>query len=102
LDNEFHTYGLFWNEDRLYTYLDTPSNIVLDVDFKDKSFWKRGEFPAGFENPWVNEPNSAPFNREFYLIFNVAVGGTNGYFPDGAGAKPYSDKDPKAVNNFYN
>jgi len=36
------------------------------------------------------------------LIFNVAVGGTNGYFPDGAGAKPYSDKDPKAVNAFWN
>ena len=33
LDDEFHTYGLYWDENRLYTYLDTPSNIVLDVDF---------------------------------------------------------------------
>jgi len=34
-------------------------------------------------NPWENENNAAPFNQEFYLILNVAVGGTNGYFPDG-------------------
>ncbi len=33
LDDEFHTYGLYWDEERLYTYLDDPSNRVLDVDF---------------------------------------------------------------------
>jgi len=33
---------------------------------------------------------------------NVAVGGTNGYFPDGVGGKPWSDTDPHSVNAFYN
>jgi len=33
---------------------------------------------------------------------NVAVGGTGGYFPDGVGNKPWSDKEPHAVNSFYN
>ena len=33
---------------------------------------------------------------------NVAVGGTNGYFPDGQCAKTWSDTDPKAVNAFWN
>ena len=33
---------------------------------------------------------------------NVAVGGTNGYFPDGQGGKPWSDNDGHSVNAFYN
>jgi beta-glucanase (GH16 family) len=39
LNDEFHIYGLYWDENRLYTYFDTPSNIVLDVDMKSKSFF---------------------------------------------------------------
>ena len=54
-------------------------------------------------NPWRGETEkSAPFNQPYYLIFNVAVGGTLGYFPDGQCDKPYSDKDPHAVNAFWN
>jgi beta-glucanase (GH16 family) len=34
LNSDFHIYGLYWDENRLYTYIDTPSNIVLDVDLK--------------------------------------------------------------------
>ena len=33
---------------------------------------------------------------------NVAVGGTNGYFPDGQCGKTWSDMDSAAVNAFYN
>jgi beta-glucanase (GH16 family) len=102
LGNAFHTYGLYWNEKGLYTYLDDPSNKVLEVDFTEKSFWDRGTFPASFDNPWKGESNAAPFNREFYLIFNLAVGGTSGYFPEGQGGKPWSDTDPHSVNAFYN
>src|SRR6266571_7524876 len=29
---------------------------------------------------------------EFYLIMNVAVGGTSGWFPEGQGNKPWLDK----------
>lgn len=64
--------------------------------------WDWGQFPESYANPWVNEPNSAPFNREFYILMNVACGGTNGYFPDGQGGKPWSDTDPHSVNAFYN
>jgi len=32
LADEMHVYGLMWTKDRLYTYLDTEDNIVLDVD----------------------------------------------------------------------
>jgi hypothetical protein len=33
---------------------------------------------------------------------NVAVGGTNEYFPDGEGGKPWTNNDPHSVNAFYN
>ena len=33
---------------------------------------------------------------------NVAVGGTNSYFPDGQCGKPWTNADPHAPNAFYN
>lgn len=39
--------------------------------------------------------------QEFYLIINLAVGGTGGYFPDGVGDKPWTDSDPQASAAFY-
>ncbi len=101
LSDDFHVYGLHWTADRLYTYIDDPSNIVLDVDMTEKSFFEFGEFPASYENPWRDDEINAPFNRDFYLIINLAVGGTAGYFPDGVAGKPWSDKSSNSVNEFY-
>eukprot|EP00354_Favella_ehrenbergii_P003095 CAMPEP_0170456332 /NCGR_PEP_ID=MMETSP0123-20130129/4005_1 /TAXON_ID=182087 /ORGANISM="Favella ehrenbergii, Strain Fehren 1" /LENGTH=326 /DNA_ID=CAMNT_0010719781 /DNA_START=48 /DNA_END=1028 /DNA_ORIENTATION=+ len=102
LANEFHTYGLLWTKDRIQTYLDTPDNIILDVDTSTQSFWDLGGW-ANRDNPWKHEKEiNAPFNQEYYLILNVAVGGTNGYFPEGQCGKPWSDMDPHSVNAFYN
>jgi hypothetical protein len=98
LSDDFHIYGLMWTDDGLYTYIDTPDNKVLNLDFTSESFWERAGFDAyGFDNPWRNEPNAAPFNRNFFLILNVAVGGTEGYFPDGECGRTWND-----VNDFYN
>ena len=67
-----------------------------------ESMWEKGGF-TNRDNPWAYESDlNAPFNRKFFLILNVAVGGTNGYFPDGQCAKTWSDTDPKAVNAFWN
>ena len=33
----------------------------------------------------------------FYLILNVAVGGTNGFFPDNVGQKPWLDSSLNAM-----
>ncbi|XP_076802516.1 beta-1,3-glucan-binding protein-like [Clavelina lepadiformis] len=47
---------------------------------------------------------SRAFHR-FYLIINLAVGGTNGYFPDewsnGNGAKPWNNASPTAMRDFW-
>jgi beta-glucanase (GH16 family) len=102
LASDFHIYGLYWDQNGLYTYFDTPSNKVLSVDFTQQSFFQRGQFPSNFANPWVGGSNASPFDQEFYFTINLAVGGTNGYFPDGMGAKPWSDNDPHSINSFYN
>lgn len=101
LSQGFHTYGLLWNETTMMTYLDDPTNVVLSVDIGTQSFWQRGGWNAtGMSNPWVGEGNNAPFDQRFYLIINLAVGGTNGYFPDGVGGKPWTDASGNAFADF--
>jgi beta-glucanase (GH16 family) len=100
LTEDFHVYGLIWNETYMGTYFDDETHPVLSHHITE-SFWSLGGWKT-WNNPWVGEPNNAPFNRRFYLLINVAAGGTNGYFPDGVGGKPWSDKGAHAVNDFWN
>jgi hypothetical protein len=41
----------------------------------------------------MTDPGSA-----FYLILDVAVGGTNGFFPDNVGGKPWVDSSLTAMS----
>lgn len=53
LGDEFHTYGLIWTEDRIQTYFDEPTNLVLDIDMSKESNFNRGGWnPSKFFNPW--------------------------------------------------
>lgn len=102
LSDDFHTYGLYWSQDRLYTYIDDPDNVVLDIDLAAERFFDKGKFTSNYEDPWRNSDNTnAPFDQEYYLIMNLAVGGTAGYFKDNVAGKPWSDKSNSAVNDFY-
>ncbi|KAJ7692096.1 concanavalin A-like lectin/glucanase domain-containing protein [Mycena rosella] len=94
----FHTYVLEWTSEWIRIYVDTRLHTLLDLKFNEP-FFKRGEFPqtivgpdghpAALQDPWLNGTNATPFDQDFYLIMNVAVGGTNGWFPDGQGDKPW-------------
>ena len=37
--DDFHTFGLYWDEKVIYTYLDNDSNKVLQVDHSQQSYW---------------------------------------------------------------
>ena len=92
------------------------------------SFWDFGAFPSSQENPWRYGSKMAPFDQEvssaiicwiakhatvifcyllqpkFYLIINLAVGGTNGYFPwdaknEGGRAQPWSATSTNVCNS---
>ena len=100
LANDFHVYGLIWNETYIGTYLDDESNIVLNVPI-NQSFWSRtGLQSPPWDNPWIGGSKNTPFDQEFYLLMNVAVGGVTGFFPDGD-HKPWNNTSPTAVNQFY-
>lgn len=94
--DDFHTFGLYWDDKQIYTYLDDDSNKVLQVDHSSQSYWDRSQI-GNRENPWQYSNNkNAPFDRPYYLILNLAVGGTNGYFQEGVAAKPWSNTSPRA------
>ena len=97
LSEGFHTYGLTWNSSMIQTYVDTT--VVLTAPINE-TFFARGGFPDTIDNPWQDGAMNAPFDKGFYLILNLAVGGTNGYFPDGP-EKPWSDTSDFAANEFW-
>jgi beta-glucanase (GH16 family) len=108
LTKDFHTFGLEWSENYLFTYLDNRLSQVLYVNFKREDMWTRGGFAQRTENstllanPWaISGEKNTPFDQEFFLILNVAVGSRNGWFPDGVGSKPWADAAPAAAADFY-
>ncbi|OZJ01690.1 hypothetical protein BZG36_05526 [Bifiguratus adelaidae] len=104
---DYHTFGLEWTDTYIMTWVDSPLRQNLYVDLT-KDFWSRGNFPLSYQNgsaivnPWSSTGSPAtPFDQEFYLLLDVAVGGTNGWFPDSLN-KPWVDNSPIAQLEFYN
>lgn len=102
-----HTFGLEWSQKYIFTYVNSKLLQVLYTSFNEP-FWKRGNFPNYDSNGtkiydvWSKYGrDSTPFDQNFYLIINVAVGGTNGWFQDGASAKPWSDNSLTAKYDFW-
>ncbi len=85
---------------------------------KRKTLWEKAQFPLVarnstssdgdgaqviVQNPYQDVQGSkaiAPFDQKFYLILNLAVGGTSGWFPDGKGEKPWFDGSLTAMRDF--
>ena len=62
--DKFHSITFKWIEDKLEFYLDTHSEPFHSIDRSTNQDFINGAY-------W-------PFNESFYLIMNLAVGGTNG------------------------
>lgn len=102
-----HTFGLEWSQKYIFTYVDTLLLQVLYSNFNEPLF-KRGGFPQSDSNgtiiadPWsYTDRLNTPFDQEFYLIMNVAVGGTNGWFQDGKSGKPWVDHSQNPKSDFW-
>ncbi|KAI9457620.1 glucan 1,3-beta-glucosidase [Lactarius psammicola] len=112
---KFHTYTLEWTDNFIKIYVDSrlKNMVQLQVDKKQQSnggfFWKRGNFPLTAHNntaaeivvpnPWTtatvqNATNAAPFDQPFYLILDLAAGGTSD--------KPWFDGSASAMRDFAN
>ncbi len=104
----FNTFGIEWSQKYLFTYVNSRLLQVLYTNF-DEPLWSRGEFPESnsngtrIEDPWTKTGHyNAPFDKYFYLILNVAVGGTNGWFEDSQSGKPWIDGSINAKKDFWN
>lgn len=105
---EFNTFGLEWSEKYVFTYINSRLLQVLYTNFDRKSLWERGSFPQVGGNgtrlvdTWSRTGRkNTPFDEPFFLILNVAVGGTNGWFKDGVNGKPWLDGSPNAKKDFW-
>eukprot|EP00475_Leptophrys_vorax_P045439 TRINITY_DN941_c0_g1_i2.p1 TRINITY_DN941_c0_g1~~TRINITY_DN941_c0_g1_i2.p1 ORF type:complete len:272 (-),score=55.99 TRINITY_DN941_c0_g1_i2:620-1435(-) len=102
-NDDFHTFGLIWTKTSIKTYVDSPSNVILEVDFTEQTLWEKGGWDkTDLDNPWRGGPKNAPFDQKYYIIMNVACGGTTGYWEDSEPNKPWIDNDVHAINNFWN
>ncbi|KAK0726028.1 glycoside hydrolase family 16 protein [Lasiosphaeris hirsuta] len=104
---DFNTYGVEWSQKYLFTYINSRLLQVLYTNF-DSPMWERGAFPAVSSNGtrvhdiWGQTGRyNTPFDQDFYLILNVAVGGTNGWFEDNEAGKPWLDNSPNAKKDFW-
>jgi beta-glucanase (GH16 family) len=98
-DQDFHNYTLVWSEEGLHFFIDGESIINME---SGEGFWKRGNFNG--ENIWKDRPKSAPFDQEFFIIINNAIGGVN-YFADSfenrPKPKPWWNGSPTAMKEFW-
>ncbi|RKF61049.1 Beta-1,3-glucan-binding protein [Erysiphe neolycopersici] len=102
-----HVFGLEWSQKYIFTYVDTVLLQVLYTNFNEP-LYARGLFPLSDINvtkmidEWSRTGHKqTPFDQEFYLVINVAVGGTNGWFEDGTSGKPWVDHSPTASKDFW-
>lgn len=100
-DTDYHNYLVEW----------TPDHIAYSIDGQEigrvtppqGGFYQLGQLSG--DNPWGGGSRMAPFDEEFFLIINVAIGANNGYFPDNVqnpGGKPWRNGSPQAARDFWN
>lgn len=102
----FHNYQLEWSPEKITFRVDNQINGEFVPT--EGGFWEQGGFAnrsnAG-ENPWGSNTKMAPFDQEFYLLINLAVGGNNGYFSDDFvnlnAKKPWSNQSPQHFKDFW-
>lgn len=126
--SDVHRYQMEWTPEKItFSVDDIETGTIAASTTAAKGFWARGGFDArapGSDNPWRLGSPMAPFDQEvnrnnihcdcyidnllvlqFYMIINLAVGGTNHYFPDDAvnagGTKPWLNDSPRAAADFW-
>jgi len=101
-DRAFHVYGVEWTDTFIRYTLDGVA--VGTVTPPAGGFWELGDFPNDIPNPWADAENKrmAPFDQEFYLLINLAAGGTNGFFSDAwTPPKPWQNDGGNAFADFW-
>jgi beta-glucanase (GH16 family) len=114
----FHVYAFEWTGGWMRFYTDDRLQAMINLKISSKSadsyFFNTGGFPGVamnassgkevvVEDPWSTAfggSAAAPFDQDFYLVIDLAVGGTSGWFPDSVGGKPWYDGSATAMRDF--
>ncbi|CDR99783.1 hypothetical protein, partial [Sporisorium scitamineum] len=104
-NNDFYTFGLEWDDKSIWTWRGTRSRKSFEKKF-DRNLWDSSHFEPATRNgsvvtnPWKTSTRAdiAPFDQDFYLILDVAVGGTNGYFADSDPSTPNKPWSNSGIN----
>nr|KAG5695034.1 hypothetical protein BaRGS_015858 [Batillaria attramentaria] len=76
---------------------------ILSWNTPPHGYWQEGEFPSNLHNVWSSGTKSAPFDKPFYLILDVAVNG--GQFSENYVNQPYPKPwtlhEPDAMQKFW-
>ncbi|KAK7115394.1 beta-1,3-glucan-binding protein-like [Littorina saxatilis] len=97
----FHTWKLTWTADSIVTTVDGEEILRVTLP-PSGGFYAKGNMTG--QNPWASGTDMAPFDEEFFLILNVAVGGTVGFFPDDFDygvEKPWKNDSPSAAADYW-
>jgi len=105
--DKMHTFTVDWTSEYIAFELDGEEHLRL-VPKDHGGFWKWGDFEGdmpGISNPWESgDKNMAPFDSQFYLIMNLAVGGATDYWSDNfnyGNRKPWRTDSPQAMKDFW-
>ena len=80
---DWHTFGMEWDKNEMRFYVD---GVEYHKENINRNLWShRGT------NPYNH--NGAPFDKPFYWILNVAVGGN--FFPANAYGQPVTQEEAK-------
>ncbi|KAJ1526376.1 hypothetical protein ONE63_009522 [Megalurothrips usitatus] len=97
LADDFHVYTLDWSEKGFRFLVD--GHLIGERPAPEGGFWKLGGF-AG-EDIWKGKA-MAPFDQEFYIIMNVAVGGSFfGDLKNSPHPRPYDLSSGHAMRQFW-
>ncbi|CAC5400344.1 Beta-1,3-glucan-binding protein [Mytilus coruscus] len=104
--DKFHKFSVEWDEKRISFSVDDVE--ILKSEPNTGGFWDMGGLNStGLTNPWhanVGGSTMAPFDQEFYLVLDVAVGGTT-FFQDTwinfPYPKPWRDASDFVVRDFW-
>jgi beta-glucanase (GH16 family) len=66
---EFHTYSVEWNQNEIHWLIDGEHVMTVGADHYYSYFYK------SLTEGYVSGPATAPFDTDFHLLINLAVGG---------------------------
>jgi len=101
-DTAFHEYKMVWSPTGFQFFID--NNSMGTITPPTGGFWQLGEFDKStYSNPWRAATKMAPFDQQFYILINLAVGGTNFFGDDvtNTGGKPWKNNSPTASTDFW-